>query len=65
MKTKNIYLKKIKKNKKRKTEKMIKINDSLLEIGLRRGLIEKDGDGFIFIGNYEKFLTFKNERMIN
>ncbi len=64
MKTKNIYLKKIKK-KIRKTEKMIKINDSLFEIGLLKGLTEKDRDGFFFIGNYEKLLAFKNKRMIN
>ena len=59
-----IYNKRIK-NKKKKSERYIKIKDSLFEIGLKKGLIERDGDGYCFIGNYDKFLTFKNKRMVN
>lgn len=53
------------KNKKKKFGRFIKIKDSLFEIGLKKGLIEKDGDEYCFIGNYDKFLAFKNKRMIN
>jgi len=45
-------------NKKCKT---IKINDNLFEIGLRKGLIEKNSDEYYFIGDYEELLAFKNE----
>jgi hypothetical protein len=47
-----------------KRKKIVKINDDLLEIGLRNGLIEKNRDGFFFLGSYEKFLDFKNKKMI-
>ena len=57
--TKNI------KNDKSKSKKILKINDDLLEFGLRKGLIEKDKDGFLFLGSYEKFLDFKNKKMTN
>lgn len=42
-----------------KKEKVIKINDSLFDIALRKGLIEKTEDGYIFIGDYEELLAFK------
>ncbi|MCK5635917.1 MAG: hypothetical protein KAH91_00740 [Thermoplasmatales archaeon] len=45
---------------KKKHEKFIKINNSLFEIGLRKGLIEKNEDGYYFIGDYEELLAFKN-----
>ena len=51
------------KYKKKKAKKMIKLNDDLFEIALRKGLIEKDRDGFYFLGNYEKFLAFKNKKL--
>ena len=51
-------------NKKKKAKK-IKINDDLFEIAIRQGLIEKDRDGFYFLGNYEKFLVFKNKNNRN
>ena len=47
--------KKIRKNK----ERIIKINDNLFEIGLRKGLIEKNEDGYYFVGDYEELLAFK------
>ena len=50
-----------KKNKK-KTEKIIKIDDSLFEIALRKGLIEKTSDGYLFIGDYEDLLAFRTRR---
>jgi len=50
-----------KKNKK-KRGKTIKIDDSLFEIGVRKGLIEKNEDGYYFIGDYEELLAFKNKR---
>ena len=50
--------KKIKRNRK----KTIKINDSLFEIGLRKGLIEKNEDGYYFIGDYEELLAFKTKK---
>ena len=53
------------KNQNSKSKKIVKINDELLEFGLRKGLIEKDRDGFFFLGSYEKFLDFKNEKMTN
>jgi len=40
--------------------KIIKINDQLFEIGMRKGLIEKTDHGFIFIGDYEELLAFQN-----
>ena len=45
---------------KKKHLKFIKINDNLFEIGLRKGLIEKNEDGYYFIGAYEGLLAFKN-----
>ena len=41
-----------------KKEKIIKIEDSLFEIALRKGLIEKTEDGYFFIGDYEELLAF-------
>ncbi|KYK22985.1 hypothetical protein AYK24_08065 [Thermoplasmatales archaeon SG8-52-4] len=55
----NISNKKVKPFKKKKL-KTIKINDELFEIGLRKGLIEKNEDGYYFIGNSEELLEFKN-----
>jgi len=49
-----------KKNKK-KSGKTIKIEDSLFEIGLRKGLIEKNEDGYYYpVGDYGELLAFKN-----
>ena len=45
-----------------KTKKSVKIKDDLFEIALRKGLIEKTEDGYIFIGDYEDLLEFKNRR---
>ena len=56
---KNFAPYKIKQNK----EISIKINDSLFEIGLRKGLIEKNDDGYYFIGDYEELLAFKNKKL--
>ena len=44
-----------------KKEIVIKINDNLFEIGLRKGLIEKNENGYYFIGDYEELLAFKNQ----
>ncbi|UCH71522.1 MAG: hypothetical protein JSW62_03740 [Thermoplasmatales archaeon] len=58
---KQVFEKNLKSNKqKRKKDIEIKINDSLFEIGLRKGLIEKNDDGYYFIGDYEELLAFKN-----
>ncbi len=38
---------------------VIEINDSLFEIALRKGLIEKIGEEYVFIGDYEELLAFK------
>ena len=46
-------------NEKKKSKKFVKIKDSLFEIGIREGLIEKEGNEYFFIGNYETFLAFK------
>jgi len=54
--------KNIKSHGKVKIKKSIKIKDSLFEIALRKGLIEKNEDGYIFIGDYEDLLEFKNKR---
>jgi len=51
----------IKTDKRLKKEKSIKINDSLFDIALRKGLIEKTEDGYIFIGDYEDLIAFKNK----
>jgi len=47
-----------KKNKK-KNGKIMKIDDNLFEIALRKGLIEKNEDGYYFIGDYGELLAFK------
>ena len=47
---------------KRKSTKTIKIDDGLFEIALRKGLIEKNEDGYYFIGDYEELLAFKNKK---
>ena len=52
----------IKNNKKPKKEKSIKINDQLFDIALRKGLIEKTEDGYVFVGDYEDLQAFKNDR---
>lgn len=54
--------KNIKPHRKVKIKKSIKIKDDLFEIALRKGLIEKTEDGYIFIGDYEDLLEFKNRR---
>jgi len=45
----------------RKREKIIKINDSLFDIALRKGLIEKTEDGYVFVGDYNELLAFKKD----
>ena len=47
---------------KRKREKTIKIDDSLFDIALRKGLIEKTEDGYLFVGDYEDLLAFRNRK---
>ena len=54
--------KNIKPHEKVEIKKSIKIKDDLFEIALRKGLIEKTEDGYIFIGDYEDLLEFKNKR---
>jgi hypothetical protein len=57
--------KKYKNQKNRKNnKKFIKIKDSLFEIAVRKGLIEKNEDGYYFTGDYKEFLTLKNKRSI-
>jgi len=48
--------------KKAKKEKSIKINDQLFDIALRKGLIEKTEDGYVFVGEYEDLQAFKNNK---
>jgi hypothetical protein len=48
-------------SKRDKNYKTIKICDSLFEIGLRKGLIEKNNDEYYFVGDYEELIAFKNE----
>lgn len=50
----------LKKNK-AKEAKTIQINDNLFEIGLRKGLIEKNSDEYYFVGDYEELLAYRNE----
>ena len=47
------------KNERKKSDKYIKIKDSLFKIGLRKGLIEKYEDAYYLVGDYEKLLNFK------
>jgi len=49
----------------RKRNKTIKINDSLFEIGLRKGLIEKNEDGYYFVGDYNELLAFKYKKLVD
>jgi hypothetical protein len=56
------FLKKDSKHHRRKKIKAIKIDDNLFEIGLRKGLIEKNEDGYYFIGDYGELLAFKNNK---
>lgn len=41
--------------------KSIKINDNLFDVGLRKGLIEKEGDSYLFIGDYDELIAFTKE----
>jgi len=50
---------KIKRKRERKT---IKIDDNLFDIALRKGLIEKTEDGYLFVGDYEDLLAFRNRK---
>ena len=43
-------------------EKTVTIDDTLFEIALRKGLIEKIGDDYVFIGEYEELLAFKRKK---
>ncbi len=47
---------------KQKHDNTIKLNDDLFEIALRKGLIEKTDDGYVFVGDYEELLAFKKEK---
>ena len=48
-----------------KIEKTIKINDNLFDIGIRKGLIEKEGDSYLFIGDYDELIALtKNGSII-
>ncbi|MBN2065709.1 MAG: hypothetical protein JW771_02755 [Candidatus Thermoplasmatota archaeon] len=47
---------------KQKHDTMIKLNDDLFEIALRKGLIEKTDDGYVFVGDYEELLAFKKKK---
>ena len=38
----------------------LQIEDNLFDIALRKGLIEKTSEGYIFIGDYEELTAFKN-----
>jgi len=51
-----------KKNNNKKNGKIIKIEDSLFEIGLRKGLIEKFKNEYFFIGDLEELIAFTNKR---
>ena len=45
-------------------EKSVKIDDTLFDIGLRKGLIEKTEDGYVFVGDYEELLAFKRKASV-
>jgi len=49
-------------NKKNTQQKTIKIDDNLCEIGIRKGLIEKSGNSYFFIGDYEDLIAFMNSK---
>ena len=53
------------KNNKIKVSKTIQINDNLFEIGLRKGLIEKNSNNYYFVGDQAELLAFKNEYLLN
>lgn len=55
----------LRKSSKQNKNKKIKIDDNLFEIGLRKGLIEKNEDGYYFVGYYEELLAFKNNKSSN
>lgn len=60
---KQLFDKDLKHQKSRKKNvETIKIDDSLFEIGLRKGLIEKNEDEYYFIGDYEELLAFKTKK---
>ena len=56
------FLRKDSKHNKKKKIKAIKIDDNLYEIELQKALIEKNEDGYNFIGDYEELLAFKNNK---
>ena len=47
----------------RKRNRSIKINDNLFKIGLRKGLIEKNEDGYYFVGDCTELLAFKYKKL--
>ena len=51
--------------KNRKKIKSLKINDDLFEIGLRKGLIEKNENDYYFIGDDFELLAFKKNKSFN
>ena len=42
--------------------RILEIDDAIFEIGIRKGLIEENEDGYYFIGDYEELLAFTSER---
>jgi hypothetical protein len=38
--------------------KTFEVKDSVFHIGLRKGLIEKNGEDYFFIGDYEELIAF-------
>ena len=60
-----VQVKHIPNKKMKSSEKIIKINDNLFEIGMRKGLIEKNEDGCYFVGDYEDLLAFLNSKSEN
>jgi len=50
------------KNSQNKKTKSIEMDDKLFEIAKRKRFIEKNEDGYFFIGDYEDLLAFKTKR---
>ena len=51
-------------NSENERQKDIEIEDSLFEIAIRKGLIEKNEDGYYFIGDYEELLAYQIKKSI-
>jgi len=46
----------------RKSKHFIKMEDNLFELGLRKGLIEKNENEYCFIGDKEELIAFTHVR---